>query len=149
MIVERYKEPDNPCANLILEYLKPLILGIIAPMRRLICLLLLFCLPFQAVGVLAFETHNSHHEDIVHSVAHDNLQAHHHLVDGTIAFDQSEGSSEHLSDHAVYHAVTFAMLLSSVEVFPMSVDNIRVEDFSTFISDRSPDGLLRPPKTIL
>ncbi|WP_175016911.1 hypothetical protein [Massilia sp. YMA4] len=67
-------------------------------MRHLLCLLLMLCLPLQSFAaqwehVLAGET------TLAHEIAHDEHVQHHHEDDGSIHYDDSDESAQHVQDH--------------------------------------------------
>lgn len=118
-------------------------------MRKLFCLLLLVCLPFQALASFAYGEHGDHLEDVAHELAHDNHESHYHHEDGSVTYDQSEESTAHMSDHCVYHGTSVALATSSIPLAAVEGSPAQVAVFTIFIPERSPDGLLRPPKPIL
>lgn len=67
-------------------------------MRRLFCIFLLMCLPLHGFamqwGPLLAEGNT-----IAHELAHDEHVQHHHEDDGSIHYDDSDESADHLLDH--------------------------------------------------
>lgn len=70
-------------------------------MHRLICILLLICLPLQSFamqgGLLAAASAG---QGMAHSLAHAEEIAHHHEHDGSVHYDDSAESVQHLQDHS-------------------------------------------------
>ncbi|MGZ8293730.1 MAG: hypothetical protein ACXWVG_11855 [Telluria sp.] len=117
-------------------------------MRRLICILLLLCLPLQSFamhgGALAFGSD----ADLVHDAAHDDRIEHHHDTDGSIHFDDSDESAQHVQDHSHSpHAVD--IILAKLPAAPEQLVSVLKAEFSRFIPELFLDSPLRPPSPAL
>ncbi len=69
-------------------------------MRRLVCLLLLICLPLQS---FAWRNDNLQpaQSGLAHGIAHAEAQLHHHHdEDGSVHFDDSDESLKHSGEHS-------------------------------------------------
>lgn len=60
-------------------------------MRRLLCILLMFCLPLQGFAMQG---------SFAHEILHEEHVSHHHEADGSIHFDASDESVQHVQDHS-------------------------------------------------
>lgn len=117
-------------------------------MRRLICILLLMCLPLQSFalqgGSMLFGTDAS----LEHEIAHDDHVPHHHDGDGSLHYDDSEESSEHVQDHSNCSQPA-DLSVPKLPVAPEQLVSLVKLEFSRFIPDPYLDGPLRPPSPAL
>lgn len=69
-------------------------------MRRLFCILLMFCLPLQGFAMPWGQAMQASEQSLMHEVLHDEHVSHHHEDDGSIHIDDSDESSRHIEDHS-------------------------------------------------
>ena len=118
-------------------------------MRRLICILLMLCLPLQGFamhgGALLFGSD----EGIAHQVAHiEHIEHHHHDADGSVHYDDSEESAQHTQDHSC--SPQFAFLAIPYQALAPEPATGAVDATVTgFIPDPFLDSPLRPPALTL
>ena len=119
-------------------------------MRRLICILLLLCLPLQSFavqgGALLFGSLAG--QGIAHELEHAVELEHHHDDDGSVHYDDSEESVQHIQDYpsstqVAHLAVPFQPI--APERLACAVDDVA----PCFIPDPVPDNPLRPPAPAL
>lgn len=117
-------------------------------MRRLICILLLMCLPLQSFALQGGAVMFGSNVSMEHEIAHDGHVPHHHDGDGSLHYDDSEESSEHVQDHS---SCTQPADLSvpKLPVAPEQLVSLVKTEFSRFIPDPYLDGPLRPPAPAL
>jgi hypothetical protein len=109
-------------------------------MRRLLCILLMFCLPLQSFAMQWSTAMETDGMSLTHEALHDEHVSHHHEDDGSIHFDNSDESSQHIGDH--YCSLQPAVLcLAAALPAPLElVEDLRV------VWDRSvPDPELKLP----
>jgi hypothetical protein len=64
--------------------------------RRLFCILLLICLPLQGFAMQLGGLHSLVDSSLSHEIDHQQRVEHHHDDDGTVHYDSSEASAEHI-----------------------------------------------------
>lgn len=117
-------------------------------MRRLLCILLLLCLPLQSFamhgGALAFGSDAG----LVHDLAHDERVQHHHEADGSVHYDDSDESAQHVQDHSTSPQAA-DIILSKMPAVPERLVSVLKAEFSRFIPEPFLDSPLRPPSPTL
>ena len=68
-------------------------------MRRLLCILLMMCLPLQGFAMQWSGLLTGESTTIAHELAHEENIQHHHEDDGTVHYDDSGESADHMLDH--------------------------------------------------
>lgn len=110
-------------------------------MRRIICLLLLVCLPLQ--GFALPWSMSTPAAGVLHEIDHDEGRLHHHDDGGSVHYDDSEESAEHLQDHSSPQPV--ALIAPQLPGVPPEPAMAAVGGDSSFLPDPLPDRLQRPP----
>lgn len=117
-------------------------------MRRLICILLLMCLPLQSFAVqggsLLFESDSS----LAHELAHDERVQHHHEDDGSVHYDDSNESAQHIQDHSSSPQPAY-LPIPKLPAAPEQLVSVAKTEFARFIPEPFLDGPLRPPAPTL
>jgi hypothetical protein len=117
--------------------------------RRFVFILLMLMLPWQAIastiGALAHESEAAN--VIVHIGDHELGVTHHHHDDGSISYDDTDASQQHLSNYA---GTNGAALLTSLSFgLALPVASIAPPEFSPpFLSGPFLEGLRRPPRAL-
>lgn len=117
-------------------------------MRRLLCVLLLMCLPLHSFAMQWGRMLSGEGTTLSHEVAHDSHVQHHHDDDGSVHYDDSDESSQHIQDHA---CTPQTAVLAAPQVAAASqplIGKVSAE-VSTFIPDPNLDSPLRPPSPTL
>lgn len=119
-------------------------------MRRLICLLLLVCLPLQSFalqsGALLYARAGDY--SISHQVDHAEGVEHHHDDNGSVHYDDSAESVQHIQDHSWSSQPAF--LSVPYQALPPQQSGSPVDDaVARFIPDPFVDSPLRPPASSL
>ncbi len=110
-------------------------------MRRLVYLLLLFCLPLYGFALQGGQPHAYGAESFTHEVEHEQGLQHHHEDDGSIHYDESDKSLAHAQDHS-----------SSAQPFGFHVPSLtapaerQVSVLAPFIVHAPPDPFLDGPR---
>lgn len=120
-------------------------------MHRLICILLLICLPLQSFamqsGVLAAGPGNEH--GFTHALAHaEEIEHHHHDEDGSLHFDDSDESVQHVHDHCSSAQAAF-LAEPFKQIAPAQPASETGDATARYIPDPFLDSPLRPPLTAL
>lgn len=68
-------------------------------MRRLLCILLLMCLPLHSIAMQGGGLLDDNTATISHELEHDEGVSHHHEDDGSVHYDDSDESQQHSQDH--------------------------------------------------
>ena len=115
-------------------------------MRRLICLLLLLCLPLQSFALpgSALLSAALGGPGIAHELDHAAQIEHHHDDDGSVHYDDSDESEQHIDDYSSSTQVAhLAVLLQPVA--PNQCATAVDDAPACFIPTPFPDSPLRPP----
>lgn len=115
-------------------------------MHRLICILLLICLPLQSFamqgGVLPAGLGSE--QGLTHVLAHAEEIQHHHEDDGSMHFDDSAESVQHIHDHC--SSVQAAFLAEPfTHIAPAQPASETGDATARYIPDPFLDSPLRPP----
>ncbi|MBZ2209780.1 hypothetical protein [Massilia soli] len=114
-------------------------------MRRLICLLLLMCLPLQSFALQAGSFVFGADVNLAHEIAHEEqIQHHHHDNDDSVHYDDSDESAQHTLDHSNCQQPA-GVWISKQPPSPDQLGSITAPEFSCFIPDPYLDSPLRPP----
>lgn len=114
-------------------------------MRRLICILLLMCLPLQSFALQAGSFVFGAGVNLAHEIAHEEkIQHHHHEVDNSVHYDDSDESAQHALDHSSCQQPA-GVWTSTLPSSPDQVVSVSAPEFSCFIPDPYLDSPLRPP----
>jgi hypothetical protein len=101
-------------------------------------------LPLQSFAMQWGRMLSGETTSLSHEAAHDAQVQHHHDDDGSVHYDDSDESAQHLHDHAVSaHSAVLAGPQLAAAPLPL-IGTVR-PDFSAFIPDPALDSLLRPP----
>lgn len=116
-------------------------------MRRLICILLLICLPLQSFamqgGALPFGTTSD--RDVTHALAHaEEIEHHHHEDDGKVHYDNSEESVQHIQDHSSSAQIAY-LAEPFQQMAPEQLASEGGDAVPRYIPDPFLDNPLRPP----
>jgi hypothetical protein len=118
--------------------------------RRLICILLLLCLPLQSFavqgGALLFVSTSG--QGIGHELDHAAEIEHHHDDDGSVHYDGSEESAQHIEDHSSCAQVAF-LAVPFQSIAPEQGACAADGALARFIPDPCLDSPLRPPAPTL
>ena len=113
-------------------------------MRRLICLCLLLCVPLYGFamqwGPLLVGTGTT----LAHEVAHDQRLQHHLDADGSVHFDNSDASAQHLADHPTSPHPAYPVV-PGIAVPPDQLLGMAVPHVPAWLPDPFQDCLQRPP----
>lgn len=112
-------------------------------MRRLLCLFLLICLPLHSFAMQLGGVHALIGSGLVHEVVHDQGIEHHHDQDGSIHYDQSDESEQHVQEHC--GAAQFILPVSFSATLPGTPQGERPLVRPTFIPHPHLEDPDRPP----
>ncbi len=113
-------------------------------MRRLVCLLLCLILPLQALALQGGWSQQGEAFDLAHEIAHQQGTSHHHEDSGSIHYDESPESAQHLADHEACQSS--ASLLPAVLALPgFSPASVNIDHSGRYVPDRFPECPQRPP----
>jgi hypothetical protein len=115
-------------------------------MQRLLCLLLLICLPLQSFALQGRQLLSA---DIAHELQHEHGVHHHHDDDGAIYYDTSDESLEHALDHAGSSTSVWSDGPGALCVPLIESVSAGLPEPPRFIPDRWPDCPHRPPSSAL
>jgi hypothetical protein len=112
--------------------------------RRLLCYLLICFLPLHSFAMQVGTMTPGQLVSIVHELDHASGVQHHHGDDGTVHYDHSDESAEHVSDQSAAHQPPGLPVptMPAMLVAPSLPD---FDDVTQFVPDPAPDGPLRPP----
>jgi len=116
-------------------------------MRQLFCILLLLCLPLQSIAAQWEHASVQDGLSLRHWVDHDEHVEHHHDDDGTIHYDHSDESAEHLRDHAGTTQPAAMVLAAPLVARTLPWMTLAPPEAATFLPDPIPDCPHRPPST--
>ena len=117
-------------------------------MRRLICLLLLMCLPLQSFALHGVSLVRGGDAGLAHEIAHDEQVQHHHEDDGSIHYDSSDESAQHIQDHSCSQQALY-LPAPQLARHPEQLISVTKPEFARFIPEPFLDGPLRPPSPAL
>lgn len=117
-------------------------------MRRIFCIFLLMCLPLHGFAMQWGGMLAGNNSTIAHELAHDEHVQHHHNDDGSIHFDDSEESAQHLLDHSA-SPQPVDLVMPAVAGAPEQLVSIVVVDVASYIPNPFLDGPHRPPALTL
>jgi hypothetical protein len=117
-------------------------------MRRFLCILLMLLLPLQGFAMQRNQAIQTGDLSFVHEVLHDEHISHHHEDDGSVHFDSSDESVQHVQDHSC-SPPPGGLFVPELAPAP----NELVETVSIHLVTFIPDPMLemphRPPATTL
>ena len=115
-------------------------------MRRLICILLLLCLPLQSFalpgGALLSASLGS--QGIAHELDHAAEIEHHHDDGGSVHYDDSDESEQHIDDYSSSTQVAH-LAVRFQPIAPAQCASAVDDAIAWFIPTPFPDSPLRPP----
>lgn len=112
-------------------------------MRRLLCLLLLICLPLQSFASQIAGLRSLELAGLAHEIERSE-ELHHHDDDGSTHYDDSDASVTHADEHS--SPVQLTLLKPSDLLFNLSQDSLADHpDPASPISDPCLDDPQRPP----
>jgi hypothetical protein len=117
-------------------------------MRRLFCILLMFCLPLQGFAMQWSSAIQVEDVSFAHEILHEEHVSHHHEDDGSIHFDASEESVQHVQDHFCSPQPGGFFVPELVTAPARLVETLSVAEV-TFIPDPMLEQPLRPPASTL
>ena len=117
-------------------------------MRRLICILLLMCLPLQSFAFQVGSSAAGTDMSFAHEILHDEKVQHHHDDDGSVHYDDSAESAQHIQDHSCSQQPV-GFWVPKMASPPEQRMSVTVREFSRFIPDPFLDSPLRPPARAL
>ena len=117
-------------------------------MRRLICILLLMCLPLQSFAFQGGSSASGPDMTFAHEILHDEQVQHHHDDDGSVHYDNSEESAQHIQDHSCSQQPAGFWMPKRASP-PEQLVSVAVLEFYRFIPDPYLDSPLRPPARAL
>lgn len=115
-------------------------------MRRILYILLLLCLPLHGFAMQGGLPHADATSSLMHGLEHaEGVYHHHHQGEGSVHYDQSDESVEHVQDHSCSpHPAGFS--LPALIVPPEQ----QVSKLAPFVADAVPepflDGPRKPPR---
>lgn len=113
-------------------------------MRRFFCIFLLMCLPLHGFAMQWGMLLTGENTTIMHEVEHDEHIQHHHEDDGTIHYDDSGESDDHMLDHpATPHPLHLA--IPAFPGAPVQLVSRVLIDADTCIPDPLLDCPHKPP----
>lgn len=114
-------------------------------MHRLICILLLICLPLQSFAVQGswLPAGTASGQGIAHVLAHADNIAHHHDGDGSVHYDDSDESVHHIQDSCAAQAAYLAEPFRPIA--PVQLASEAGHLIARYIPDPFLDSPLRPP----
>lgn len=114
-------------------------------MRKLLCLLLLVCLPLQSFALQGSALLS---EGLAHTLQHEQGVQHHHARDGVVHYDDSDASHEHAAKHAAASSLPWStaphFFLPALPAGTHATTNP-----PCFLPDPVPDGPHKPPSIAL
>lgn len=117
-------------------------------MRRLICILLLMCLPLQSFAMHGASLLLGGGASMSHVVDHDQQIQHHHDVDGSTHYDTSDASAQHIQDHSCSPQPAY-LPAPKLPIVPDQLVSVAKLEFARFIPEPFLDGPHRPPAPTL
>jgi hypothetical protein len=118
--------------------------------RRLICILLLFCLPLHSFamqdGALLFG--GAGENSIVHEFEHDERVEHHHDDNGSVHYDDSDESVQHIQDPSSSPQPAY-LTGPYLPIAPLQLASAVNDAVVQFIPTPFLDSPLRPPAPFL
>ena len=118
-------------------------------LRRILYILLLLCLPLHGFAMQGGLPHADAMSSLMHELEHaEGVYHHHHDGDGSVHYNQSDESVEHVQDHSCSpHPAGFS--LPALIVPPEQ----QVSKLAPFVADAVPepflDGPRKPPRLAL
>ena len=114
-------------------------------MRRLLCLLLLICLPLQSFASQIAGLRSLALAGLAHEIER-SAELHHHDVDGSTHYDESDKSVTHAEEHST--SAQFVLLRGADLRFNLSQDPLAdYPDSVSFVPDPCLDDPQRPPSS--
>lgn len=115
-------------------------------MRRLICILLLLCLPLHSFAMQggALLLGSAGEISIVHELEHDERVEHHHDDNGSVHYDDSDESAQHIQDHSSSPQPAY-LTGPNLPLAPMQLACAAQDAVVHFIPTPFLDSPLRPP----
>lgn len=117
-------------------------------MRRFLTILLLLLLPLHGFATQIGWATAGHDHTIAHELEHAQGTSHHHQYDGTIQYDESAESAEHVLEHT---SCQLAFTLPSNGIRPLMLTSVLIAKAEAwqYIPDPIPERPQRPPSTSL
>ena len=114
-------------------------------MRRLVHLLLLFCLPLYGFAMQGGLPHAQGPAPLVHVLEHEQgVQHHHHEEDGSVHYDASDESLDHVQECSS-HSQPFGFSLPQLTVPPEEAASEPDAYLARTVPEPFLDGPHRPP----
>lgn len=117
-------------------------------MSRLICIILMVCLPLQAFALQRDMGMGGKMYSLAHEMEHAEGISHHHEEDGTVHYDDSVESKLHLAESSSVHWPP-GLPTIVVLALPLILSCKALEDPPAFFPDRVPEQPQRPPSSSL
>jgi hypothetical protein len=116
--------------------------------RRFICILLLMCLPLQSFALQGGSFLFGSDASMAHEMDHDDHVQHHHEDDGSVHYDDSDESAQHLQYDSTSPQPA-GLSVPKLPAAPEQLVSVMKPEFSRFIPEPYLDGPLRPPAPAL
>lgn len=113
-------------------------------MRRLLCILLMLCLPLQGFAMQWGAAIQTSEMSLLHEVLHEEQVSHHHESDGSIHYDHSDESSQHIQDHSSSPQPA-GLIVALNSAPPLQLVSVLHSEFTQFVPDPLLDSPHKPP----
>ena len=113
-------------------------------MRRILTILMLFCLPLYGFAMQGGVPPAAGVVSLVHTLDHDEGVSHHHDDDGSVHYDESDASLEHTQEHSCATQPAGCGLPRSTLFFGKATAQ-RGFYVAVLVPDPVLEGPLRPP----
>lgn len=113
-------------------------------MRRLLCIFLLVCLPLQSFAMQLGGLHALVESELMHEIDHEQGIGHHHDDDGSVHYDDSDESAEHVQ-HDCAGPCQCLLPDTSKLAAPQGMPGESPLPFTSFIPDPDLEDPTRPP----
>lgn len=117
-------------------------------MRQLLCILILLCLPLQSLALQVGWSQPGQPADLIHEIEHHEGIQHHHEDDGSVHYDNSAESQEHVQDHCT-SAQPADLMATLVSVAPQPLVSVLKPEQNCLIASPYIEGPTRPPALAL
>lgn len=117
-------------------------------LRRIFYVLLLLCLPLYGLAMQGGLPHTDASASLAHALEHEKGVYHHHDVDGSVHYDQSDESIEHVQDHSC-SSQPAGSSMAALAVPPEQQIVGRTPFLAQAVSEPYLDGPRKPPRHAL
>jgi hypothetical protein len=115
--------------------------------RRIVCIFLLMLLPLHGFAMQSGWFADDHAFDIAHALEHGDGVSHHHEDDGSVHYDDSDESAQHVVEQAACQPPVVIPSLVFPTVLQKAVAEVAM-DAPQYIPDPIPERPQRPPSRL-